>query len=84
MCCSHSQKQDNDVTKGIVASLDFDAKYATASLGFTSGPWNTNHWLIHMFPTQAPYFWPSNRWEPENTDYGESLTVLIHFFHKIC
>lgn len=20
---------------------------------------------------QAPYFWPSNCWEPENTDYGE-------------
>lgn len=23
---------------------------------------------------QTPYFWPSNMWEPENTDYGESDT----------
>lgn len=22
---------------------------------------------------QSPYFWPSNCWEPENTDYGESV-----------
>lgn len=22
---------------------------------------------------QTPYFWPSNCWQPENTDYGEKL-----------
>ncbi|KAK3542035.1 hypothetical protein QTP86_010867 [Hemibagrus guttatus] len=25
---------------------------------------------------QAPYFWPSNCWEPENTDYGEQENLL--------
>uniref|UniRef100_A0A8C6PYC5 Regulator of G protein signaling 7 n=1 Tax=Nothobranchius furzeri TaxID=105023 RepID=A0A8C6PYC5_NOTFU len=25
---------------------------------------------------QTPYFWPSNCWEPENTDYGESTAPL--------
>nr|XP_029500143.1 regulator of G-protein signaling 6-like [Oncorhynchus nerka] len=24
---------------------------------------------------QAPYFWPSNCWEPENTDYGKSIEM---------
>lgn len=24
---------------------------------------------------QTPYFWPSNCWEPENTDYGERSAV---------
>uniref|UniRef100_A0A4W5RN24 Regulator of G protein signaling 6 n=1 Tax=Hucho hucho TaxID=62062 RepID=A0A4W5RN24_9TELE len=24
---------------------------------------------------QAPYFWPSNCWEPENTDYGKSIEI---------
>lgn len=24
---------------------------------------------------QSPYFWPSNCWEPENTDYGESHAI---------
>lgn len=36
--------------------------------------------LFTLFSLQAPYFWPSNCWEPENTDYGESLNgVLWHF-----
>ncbi|VDM29942.1 unnamed protein product [Toxocara canis] len=28
---------------------------------------------------QTPYFWPSNCWEPENTDYGKNkaLTLFI-------
>lgn len=26
---------------------------------------------------QNPYFWPSNCWEPENTDYGE-CNVLVN------
>lgn len=30
---------------------------------------------------QSPYFWPSNCWEPENTDYGESQTVC-HFLRR--
>lgn len=25
---------------------------------------------------QTPYFWPSNCWEPENTDYGSVITVF--------
>lgn len=25
---------------------------------------------------QTPYFWPSNCWEPENTDYGECFNSL--------
>lgn len=32
---------------------------------------------------QTPYFWPSNCWEPENTDYGKS-TVLLHIqYHAL-
>ncbi|KAK1796086.1 hypothetical protein P4O66_009170, partial [Electrophorus voltai] len=27
---------------------------------------------------QAPYFWPSNCWEPENTDYGERRDLLAY------
>jgi len=27
---------------------------------------------------QTPYFWPSNCWEPENTDYG---IKIFHIFH---
>uniref|UniRef100_A0A8C2DPJ2 Regulator of G protein signaling 7b n=3 Tax=Cyprinus carpio TaxID=7962 RepID=A0A8C2DPJ2_CYPCA len=26
---------------------------------------------------QTPYFWPSNCWEPENTDYGKSVCVCV-------
>lgn len=26
---------------------------------------------------QTPYFWPSNCWEPENTDYGKRKTRKI-------
>lgn len=30
---------------------------------------------------QTPYFWPSNCWEPENTDYGiKILTLLLVLF----
>lgn len=25
---------------------------------------------------QTPYFWPSNCWEPENTDYGTKILIL--------
>lgn len=25
---------------------------------------------------QTPYFWPSNCWEPENTDYGAYLSSV--------
>jgi hypothetical protein len=28
--------------------------------------------LMPCVLSQAPYFWPSNCWEPENTDYGEN------------
>ncbi|GFV69737.1 regulator of G-protein signaling egl-10 [Trichonephila clavipes] len=28
---------------------------------------------------QTPYFWPSNCWEPENTDYGN---LLLYFYIK--
>lgn len=28
---------------------------------------------------QTPYFWPSNCWEPENTDYGKSDICYWHF-----
>ncbi len=32
---------------------------------------------------QTPYFWPSNCWEPENTDYGTSpLSLEILFLLK--
>ena len=30
-----------------------------------------------LFSFQTPYFWPSNCWEPENTDYGESAALLF-------
>ncbi|KAK7901899.1 hypothetical protein WMY93_018668 [Mugilogobius chulae] len=30
---------------------------------------------------QTPYFWPSNCWEPENTDYGERINV--HVLHSL-
>lgn len=37
--------------------------------------------LIHIFSLcflfQAPYFWPSNCWEPENTDYGKTLMPFL-------
>lgn len=26
---------------------------------------------------QTPYFWPSNCWEPENTDYGKYLFINL-------
>lgn len=26
---------------------------------------------------QTPYFWPSNQWEPENTDYGNLFIFLL-------
>lgn len=26
---------------------------------------------------QTPYFWPSNCWEPENTDYGKNIYIYI-------
>lgn len=26
---------------------------------------------------QTPYFWPSNCWEPENTDYGKHFNILL-------
>ncbi|GIY03844.1 regulator of G-protein signaling 7 [Caerostris darwini] len=29
---------------------------------------------------QTPYFWPSNCWEPENTDYGEFHICTSTFF----
>ncbi|RXN16730.1 regulator of G- signaling 6-like protein [Labeo rohita] len=29
-----------------------------------------------LYRFQAPYFWPSNCWEPENTDYGKRRTLL--------
>lgn len=29
---------------------------------------------------QTPYFWPSNCWEPENTDYGESVSKLLNSY----
>lgn len=29
-------------------------------------------WLTSPFiPVQTPYFWPSNYWDPENSDYGQ-------------
>ncbi|MEQ2216191.1 Regulator of G-protein signaling 7 [Xenoophorus captivus] len=28
---------------------------------------------------QTPYFWPSNCWEPENTDYGERKVVILSY-----
>uniref|UniRef100_A0A3Q2Y8J4 Regulator of G protein signaling 6 n=1 Tax=Hippocampus comes TaxID=109280 RepID=A0A3Q2Y8J4_HIPCM len=28
-----------------------------------------------LYRFQSPYYWPSNCWEPENTDYGESHIV---------
>lgn len=31
---------------------------------------------------QTPYFWPSNCWEPENTDYGKFQT-FFGFFKSI-
>lgn len=27
---------------------------------------------------QTPYFWPSNCWEPENTDYGKSQFIFVY------
>lgn len=27
--------------------------------------------VLLLFIPQTPYFWPSNCWEPENTDYGQ-------------
>lgn len=31
-------------------------------------------YMIHCL-FQTPYFWPSNSWEPENTDYGKSINA---------
>lgn len=31
--------------------------------------------LTTCFSLQTPYFWPSNCWEPENTDYGERAVL---------
>lgn len=31
------------------------------------------HLLLRIFRFQTPYFWPSNCWEPENTDYAVYL-----------
>lgn len=28
---------------------------------------------------QTPYFWPSNQWEPENTDYGNFFFYIVLF-----
>lgn len=39
---------------------------------------------------QTPYFWPSNCWEPENTDYGKEvfylciIKVYIFYFSYSC
>lgn len=42
-------------------------------------------YLLHenLFFCQAPYFWPSNCWEPENTDYGKSHEVKSWHFDII-
>ena len=29
------------------------------------------YFLNLLLDLQTPYYWPSNSWEPENTDYGE-------------
>ena len=45
------------------------------------------HWL-HLtcipllFIPQTPYFWPSNCWEPENTDYGQ-CNVPFYFWQPV-
>lgn len=44
--------------------------------GLPMGPWQGRARVGILSPDacallQAPYFWPSNCWEPENTDYGE-------------
>ncbi|XP_037301345.1 regulator of G-protein signaling 7-like [Manduca sexta] len=31
---------------------------------------------------QTPYFWPSNQWEPENTDYGEYYLLFKIFIYS--
>lgn len=31
---------------------------------------------------QTPYFWPSNCWEPENTDYGSSFLLNTYGFRE--
>lgn len=31
---------------------------------------------------QTPYFWPSNCWEPENTDYGK-FYILFSNYHFV-
>lgn len=31
---------------------------------------------------QTPYFWPSNNWEPENTDYGKLIIFLLQLHNS--
>lgn len=47
----------------------------------------TVHLLLtpsNFVPHQAPYFWPSNCWEPENTDYGKRLKHVVHRLCDLC
>ncbi|XP_078213378.1 regulator of G-protein signaling 7 isoform X9 [Callithrix jacchus] len=33
---------------------------------------------------QTPYFWPSNCWEPENTDYGQCHLSSFYYWQPLC
>lgn len=39
-------------------------------------------WVPLLFIPQTPYFWPSNCWEPENTDYGQCN--ISFYYNSYC
>ena len=72
MCCTLSLKHTNGLQR-LLSSLHLCQMLLTHILCSLIRAQSRISSDIIGLSFQAPYFWPSNCWEPENTDYGEIL-----------